>query len=295
MAKNARCEMGDAIAAPRATVDTSAAGAMSYYSDTSVSGRPLLLLHSINAAPSAFEVQPLFEVFRRRRPVFAPDLPGFGFSERADIDYSPALYAEALTEFSQRVIGEACDALALSTTSEFLARAAVDAPGRFTSLALISPTGLSERPPPSATTSKRLQRAFGLPLLGEGLYRLLTSRASIRYFLNLNFRGEVPVELVDYAYATAHQPKARYAPYRFLSMALFTRDVASDVYARVASPTLVIYDRDPNVSFEKLDGLLAENSLWQARRITPTLGLPHWEQPGKTVAALEQFWEEADV
>jgi hypothetical protein len=33
---------------------------MAYYSDTSVSGRPLVLLHSVNAAPSALEMKPLF-------------------------------------------------------------------------------------------------------------------------------------------------------------------------------------------------------------------------------------------
>ena len=39
--------------------------------------RPLLLLHSINASASAYEVKPLFEHYRQQRPVYAPDLPGF--------------------------------------------------------------------------------------------------------------------------------------------------------------------------------------------------------------------------
>ena len=48
------------------------------------SGPPLLLVHSINAAPSTAEVRPLFDHYRRTHTVFAPDLPGFGASPRPD-------------------------------------------------------------------------------------------------------------------------------------------------------------------------------------------------------------------
>ena len=51
-------------------------------------GTPLVLLHSINAAPSAMEIRPLFEHYRDKRPVMAPDLPGFGLSDRPAVSYS---------------------------------------------------------------------------------------------------------------------------------------------------------------------------------------------------------------
>ena len=53
-----------------------------WYLDTESEGRPLLFVHSVNAAPSAIELKPLFQHFRASRPVFAPDLPGFGRSTR---------------------------------------------------------------------------------------------------------------------------------------------------------------------------------------------------------------------
>jgi hypothetical protein len=55
-------------------------------------------------------------------------------------------------------------------------------------------------------------------------------------------------------------------------------------------PALILYDKDPNISFEKLPRLLQKNPRCAARRIAPTRGLPHWEQLEKTVAALEDFW-----
>ena len=280
-----------ALDAQRAAVTTASGGELSYYADAGGEGRPLLLLHSMNAAPSAFEMRPLFDHFKGRRPVFAPDLPGFGFSERSDRAYSPELYAASIREFIDAVIGSPVDAVAMSTTSEFLARAALDAPERFASLALLSPTGLGEREPPSEAVGERLQRVFSLPLLGSALYKALTCRASIRYFLNLNFADAAPAEMIDYAYATSHQPGARYAPFRFLSMQLFTRDAPRRLYGNLAVPTLVLYDNDPNVGFEKLPELLASNPHLKAERIAPTLGLPHWEEPEQTVSALETFWE----
>ena len=57
---------------------TLSAGEISYYVDEAQNdARPLVLLHSINAAPSAREMQPLFEHYRHKRTVYAPDLPGY--------------------------------------------------------------------------------------------------------------------------------------------------------------------------------------------------------------------------
>ena len=50
-----------AIDAPCHRIQIASAGCLSYYEDSDVEGRPLVLLHSINAAPSAMEMRRLFE------------------------------------------------------------------------------------------------------------------------------------------------------------------------------------------------------------------------------------------
>jgi pimeloyl-ACP methyl ester carboxylesterase len=250
-----------------------------------------VLLHSINAAPSAIEIKPLFEHFRGRRPVIAPDLPGFGLSDRGQRDYTPALYAGAIARLLE-VAGDApADIVALSTTSEFAARCALDNPGLCRSLAVISPTGLGDREPPAPRTSARVKRVLSLPVLGRGLFAAITSRASIRYFLRMSFEGDPPDEMLDYAYATSHQPGARFAPYCFLSGGLFTQSAREHLYEPLPVPGLVVYDRDPNVSFSQLPALLESCPQWQAERIAPTMGLPHWERTADTCSTLERFWE----
>jgi len=37
---------------------------------------------------------------------------------------------------------------------------------------------------------------------------------------------------------------------------------------------------------------LKEQDNWQAVRISPTKGLPHWEQPEKTFNAMDAFFNE---
>jgi pimeloyl-ACP methyl ester carboxylesterase len=236
------------------------------------------------------EMRPLFEHYRSRRPVYAPDLPGYGRSERNDIPYSPEMYADVLREFLAEVVKRPADIIAFSLAAEFAARAVPMAGEDIASLALISPTGLSRRRPPSGKITDRMLSFFRLPVLGDGLYRVLTSKISIRYFLGLSFTGPAPQPLVDYAYATAHQPGAKYAPFRFLSMKLFTPDAVEELYRPLELPVLVLYDRDPNVKFDLLDDLVAQRPNWQAERIQPTLGLPHWEQLAATVQALDRFW-----
>lgn len=265
-------------------------GRVACYSDTSApAGRPLLLLHSINAAPSAMEMKPLFEHYRGKRPVYAPDLPGFGKSERGDRDYSAELYADTIRGILAEVIGEPADVVALSTSTEFAARAAL-ASDHVKSLALISPTGFGARPRPSKKTRDRLFAFFSTPIVSSWLYRALTVKPSVRYFLSMGFEGRPPAELINYAHRTTNEAGAQFAPFYFLSMRLFTDDAPGTLYRRVAAPVLVLYDRDPNISFERLPEVLDQCTNWRSVRISPTLGLPHWEQPEQTFNALDDFW-----
>ena len=128
------------------------AGRLSYYvagPAVSNGAAPLLLIHSLNAAASAYEVRPLFDHYRRSRRVYALDLPGFGFSERSRRNYTPRLYTDAVLDMLDEIAREhgtaPVDALALSLGSEFLARAATEQAGRFATVALVSPTGFRKQ------------------------------------------------------------------------------------------------------------------------------------------------------
>ncbi|MBK1707966.1 alpha/beta fold hydrolase [Marichromatium gracile] len=288
-----RATLGDALDAQRGTLQA-AGGRLAYYADTTATGRPLVLIHSINAAPSSYELRPLFEHYRGKRPVYSLELPGFGHSERSARSYTPELFATAIHEFLEQVVGAPADLLALSLSSEFAARAALTAPARVASLTLISPTGFSERELPSERTGQILRRVLTLPLLGRALYALVASRPSIRHYLGRSFTATPPQALIDYAHATSHQPGAHHAPLHFLSTLLFTRKARERLYGRLTDlPVLVIADRDPYIDFAALPGFIANHPNWRSEPLAPHLGLPHWERPEATIAALDTFWASA--
>jgi len=257
----------------------------------------MVLVHSINAGASAYDLSPLFEAYRNTRPVFALDLPGFGFSERSPRHYSPQLYADTLLEFLETQVPGGADVVALSLGSEFAARAVVQSPSLFHSLTLISPTGLGpedekERGSQQAAasgSSSGLYKAFSFPLWAQAFYDLIATRPSIRYFLQQSFVGELPEAFVDYAYATSHQPGAHYAPLYFISGLLFTPDVRWKYYDRLSVPTLILYDRDAFTRFDQLPALVQGSQWIEAARIVNTLGLPHFEKREATTQEIDRF------
>lgn len=252
-------------------------------------GRPLLLLHSMNAAASAFEVKPFFDDMSLRQPLYAPDLPGFGRSDRADRVYSPDFYAQLIVDIIKAIDAGPVDVLALSTTAEFAARAALKENDVIHSLTLVSPTGFSRRRESRSPVGARVHRMLRLPLLGAGLFRALRTKPSIRFFLDKAFKNGAPEDMVEYAWTSAAQPGASYAPFYFVSGQLFTPDAVGDLYLPQKVPVSVLYDKDPNISFDYLDEVVRQRENWSLTRIPGTLGLPQFQEPLLMQSALEEF------
>jgi pimeloyl-ACP methyl ester carboxylesterase len=282
-----------AIVAPRGTLSTPDAGAMSYYVDRAVPGRPLVLIHGIHAAASAFELRNLFEEFRAERPVYAVDLPGFGFSQRGGVEYNVSTYVHAIAHMLRHVAsehpGHRVDVIALSLSAEYAAAALAALPELARSLVLISPTGFSEphERPRAGTPSWLKATAYGL---GELFYDALVTRPSLHYYLRKSFVGSVDQELFEYAYATSHQPGAHHAPLAFVAGELFPKTAPQQTYARVSAPTLVLYDRDPYTSFAGLNSFVQQYPNFQAQRVVPSRGLPQIEVPARTEQSIRDFW-----
>lgn len=264
-------------------------------------GRPLLLIHSINAAASAYEVRPLYEYFRAVRPTYALELPGFGSSDRKDEDYTPRIMTDAIHEMVEEIRrchgGVPIDALALSLSAEFLARAAVETPAAFRSLALISPSGFSRKtprdgPPGSTRGRPRLLRFLRFPLWTWLIYRMLTTRASVRYFLRRTWGSQdIDEGLARYDLATTRQAGARHAPYFFVSGFLFSRDIVG-VYEALTLPVWLVHGiRGDFVDYDNTSRFEGRRN-W-SQQVFPTGAMPHFEMAEAFVESYEAFMAQA--
>lgn len=272
------------------------AGPLGYYT-AGTGGRPLLLIHSINAAASAYEMRPLFEHYRQSRRVYAPDLPGFGFSDRSDRNYTPRLYTDAILDMLDLIahdVGDTpVDAMGLSLGCEFLARAASERPERFNTVALMIPTGLrkgdqSYGAPGTTRQVPLVREAFSFPLWSRPFFKLLNTRASQRYFMERVFSScsAVDQDLLEYYYLTSHQPGAEYAPYAFVSGKLFSADIGY-VYDTLTMPVWLVYGslgEFNNIDTERLAG----RPNWSIESF-PTGGMIHFERLDDVCTAYDAF------
>ena len=260
-------------------------------------GPPLLLVHSVNAAASAAEVRPLFDHWRVTRTVFAIDLPGYGFSDRSDRDYSPRLMTDALhavaAQIRKRCGAAPLNALALSLSCEFLARAAAEQPAHWGRLALVSPTGFQGRRPrrgPAGSTRGLpwLYRALNAPLWSQTVFKALTKPGVVRYFLQRTW-GSKRIDEVMWAYCvlTAAQPGARHAPLHFLSGCLFSADIHT-VYEKVSRPVWASHGVRGDFTDHRGMNIVQNRPNWRMS-VFQTGALPYFEVPAEFNAELDEF------
>jgi pimeloyl-ACP methyl ester carboxylesterase len=275
-------------------------GRLTYFSagpETDGSTPPLLLIHSINAAGSAYEIKPLYEYYRQSRTVYALELPGFGHSERGKREYTVRMMTDAIllaVREIQDVHGRGpIDALAVSLSSEFIARAVMETPLKFRSLALVSPTGFSRK---AAAAKWRngtrgmpwLHALLEFPLWSKALFRLLTSRASIRYFLRKTWGSSAIDEgLAEYDYLTTHQPGAQHAPYYFVSGFLFSQDIMR-VYHSLTLPVWMSHGIRGDFIDYRNETEVAGRANWTIH-VFPTGAMPHFEAMTAFVQAYDAF------
>ena len=285
--------LAPALSGERRELVAPGVGRVSWYESGPSGGpaTPLLLIHSVNAAASAYEVKPLYDHYARDRRVFAIDLPGYGFSDRSDRTYTPRLMCDAIHAVLACIRhehgGAAVDALALSLSAEFLARVAVERPESIATVALLSPTGfnrpaLREGAPGSTRGSPR-----ALALLNGRSYRrfvfgLLTRREVIRYFLQRTWGSRAIDEgMLDYDYLTTRPAGAEHAPLHFLSGFLFSGD-SGTLYRSLTQPVWVLHGvRGDFVNYSGL-AAVATKSNW-AVEVLPTGALPHFEMLAEVV------------
>lgn len=260
-------------------------------------GSPLILVHSINAAASAAEVRPVFELMCLHHTVYAIDLPGYGVSEKSDCKYTPRLMTDAILDLASHVqslhgnVG--VDALAVSLSCEFLARAAVEKPDCFKSLSLVSPTGMSgfkTRLSPEGQTYGQdwLWAMLKGPGWGKYIFQALTRPKVIRYFLRKTWGSQqIDEEMFQHAVLNTRQIGAEHAPLCFLSAQMFSSDITR-VYDQLTLPIWMSHGvRGDFVDYRGKERF-SSCQQWQFR-VYESGALPYFEMPEIFCNDLKQF------
>jgi pimeloyl-ACP methyl ester carboxylesterase len=247
----------------------------------------LLMIHGFLASHLDFD--DVIDPLARRFHVLAPDLPGFGASEKPN----PARYSYGVEAFSEAMadliaayglgqanvmghgIGGAFGITLASRYAELVQR-----------LVLIDPLCY-----PSPPVSK-LKISLA-PVIGPLVFKQLYGRRLFRsYFHDEVYSPEarLPVDRIDRFYDNFNTPSARESAYAVLRSMLDNRPVVARV-TRVRRPTLVVWGRDDRL-FPASQALRLAREIPEAKLEVMNAGhAPHAELPKAFVAVVREFLE----
>lgn len=208
-------------------------------------GEPLVFLHDTGAGASSFMWRKNFDALAADFHTHAPDLPGFGLSDKfASAPYSADLYTAFIRDFLREEVRRPAHIIASGLSAAFAVRVADEHPALVSSLTLIAPNIVD-------TTSARpdLPGAafYGLlhsPVLGASFYNAMTSERSLRDYARTRLfydRRFATPRLVAHYYTASHQPGAQHAVAAFLSGYLNTD--TREAFARLAQPVTLIWGK----------------------------------------------------
>lgn len=262
-------------------------------------GRPVVLLHSINAVASAHEMRPLVQRIQREtsRPVYALEWLGFGHSDRPEMSYTPELLESQLEHFLGKVLRprEPVDVIGLSLGAVYGAEVARRRPDLIRSLVAIEPTGLGAEPQEIGKGWARL--LFTLPGVQRAFYDRLTTPEALYQFARDNlFTSDfgVPDDYVEYGAETARMEGASHPLDDFLSGRLFA-EAAADVFLHLPQPLLIVHGTVNERRVESYPALPEFETRPNTRVVPlPTGALPHWERPGVVMDRINEFYADVD-
>lgn len=252
----------------------------------------IVLVHAPDIAASGSEWRDVVGALDDEYHVVVPDLPGFGRSERPPLRYSAALYEDFLADFLPEFApeggpgtdGEPADTLTVVASG--LAGAHVVAGGGdavVDRLVLVCPVD-GAGPSPARPWVREILR---VPVLGEAVFNGLASRPVLR-------RAEAtPVtpdatpddpsaaERLEYAWQSAHQPNARFAPAALLGGFLDSEVGLGEGLAALDAPTTLVWGREARRPPLDLGRDLAEVADCGLVVFEDAGAFPHVEWPGE--------------
>lgn len=250
---------------------------------------PLVLLHTPGIGVSAREMRYLMPQLARNYRVYAPDLLGFGLSDRPGGQYSANLYGSLCQDFLRDVVKEPATLVASELSCNYAVSVAASAPDLCTALVLISPHALQGSSQPAFPVAE-------VPILKALLYPLLSTR--LGFLLTQGRRRGKAIDFAEF-YAQTHQLGAEHAV-----MALLAGKLVEDVSSRFQSlqqPILLVWGTQALEDQKAIDGLHKTAALsGPAHRtreveLIPQAGLAVQEEQPEKVADAIRRWQEEQI
>jgi pimeloyl-ACP methyl ester carboxylesterase len=253
-------------------------------------GRPLVLLHALGE--SALDWRWVLPALAHTNRIYAPDLPGFGYSGKPSAEYSPDFFARFVSAYLDALGLDHVALVGNSIGGLAALRLALSEPARVGALGLVASAGLGRE----ITYALRLPT---LPGYGEaavawgktplGAFQRAWSRVPLLFGRPERVPGEWITEQTQIAQLPGFTEATMVALRAQVDMG-GQREVLVDQLPHLGMPTLIIWGKRDRV-FPYTQGQKAASHLRQGvLELLPDCGhLPHVEQPERFVSTLGEF------
>jgi pimeloyl-ACP methyl ester carboxylesterase len=254
-------------------------------------GPLVVLLHSIGPGHSSFEWREVTERLGTRHRIWAPDLLGWGDSERPKLHYDSHLYLDLVAEFVQEVVGEPCTLAAAGLSAAYAVQVAVDHPELVRALALLVPLGVDLHGDEPDLKDMVLHRSLRLPVFGTSALNAFTSHAALGHHLRREVFAEprrVGPALLEQHYRSSHLPGS-HAPIAAHVSGYLNHSV-SGILQRVEQPVWLGWGRAArSPAVEAADLWLRQLREAEIEVFEDAGLLPHLERPAEVSRSLADF------
>jgi pimeloyl-ACP methyl ester carboxylesterase len=267
-------------------------GLRAHYLKAGEGNVPVLLLHGGGYDAASLSYKHAIGSVSQHRQVFAPDWPGYGQSDKPEIEYSTEYYVGFLGHLMDALGLEKANLVGISMGGAISLGFSLRSPQRVEKLVLVDSHGLG-REIPGRAASFALVR---LPLLNKLVWAALgRSRRMVEWSLQSVFYDPRAVtrRLVDEVFQLAKQPGAGQAWRSWQRNEIRWRGLRTNFVDRlheVAVPTLILHGAEdkyvPVAWARRAHTLIKDSEL----HVLPQCG--HWltlEKPGEFNRALLEF------
>lgn len=257
-------------------------------------GPPVVLLHSFGPGHSAAEWRQVAELLAPVHQVFAPDLLGWGGSDKPSLTYDGELYIALVADFLSDVVGGRSAVVAAGLPAAYACQVAADRPELIEALGLAVPLGIELHGDEPDLKDAVVHRLLRLPILGTSALNVFTSRAGIAHYLRREVyasRDAVDDRLIEEHYRTSHLPGAHAALAAYL--AGYLNHGVRDLLPRLGVPVWLAWGRRAtSPAVETADLWLQQLAGGEVEVFEHCGLLPHAESPEEFSRKLEHFLAE---
>jgi pimeloyl-ACP methyl ester carboxylesterase len=276
-------------------------GKMVYYTaqgepwDGDPSKETLVFLHGFGGGSSAYEWSKVYPALAAEYRVLAPDLIGWGRSDRPARSYQAEDYIGIIIEFLEQTCQPPTTVIASALTAAFTIRAANEYPDLFKSLIVTNAAGLAEFGKDYRRSGfAQFAQSINIPFLNHLLYGTgVANSFGIRSFLEQRqFADSAKVypEIVEAYLQSAQQENAEYAALSFVRGDLCFD--LSQYITQLSVPTAMIWGKGSEFTSPNMGRQLAEMNPQAIRQFyyLDDVGFtPQLEQPAVTIGLIRKL------